>query len=152
MRDGSEADVSSNKVNALQTTLALYRARLSELDVIEVAESTVRERHHEMRRRELAQALVDVDLATEEATDARSGTDLVAIMEAEQRLCAAQHAADTRLRVHIASSRRGEQAQAAYATARLEVIQRVKTVQMVLARQRLSGCEPDEPDVGPYHD
>jgi hypothetical protein len=119
--------------------LRIYRTQMWDLDVVERAEAIVRD----FRQRQLTHALEDtlaqLDIAARATSEARAGSDVVAIMDAEQKLCAVQNTAQTLLRRHMAELRAGEQVHAAYNAARREVTHRIKAVEIMLARQRITG-------------
>ncbi|GIH01997.1 hypothetical protein Rhe02_00640 [Rhizocola hellebori] len=119
--------------------LRAYRERMWDLDVVERAEAIVRESRRQQVSQALEETLTRLDEAVQAANNAHDGTDVVAMIDAEQQLCAAQHVAQTLLRRHLDETRAADQVQAAYSAHRNEVSQRIKSIEIMLARQRITG-------------
>jgi hypothetical protein len=119
--------------------LRAYRERMWDLDVVERAESVVRDCRRQQVTQALEETLAQLDAAAQAATDAHAGTDVAAMIDAEQQLCAAQHAAQKLLRRHLDETRAADQIHAAYNAHRHEVSQRIKSIEIMLARQRITG-------------
>ncbi len=119
--------------------LRAYRERMWDLDVVERAESVVRDFRHQQLTQALEDTLAQLDIAAQAANDAHSGSDVVAMMHAEQQLCAVQHVAQTLLKQHMNESRAADQVHAAYSAHRHEVTQRISSIEIMLARQRITG-------------
>jgi hypothetical protein len=119
--------------------LRAYRERRWDLDVVERAEAVVRN----LRQQQLTQALENtqarLDAVTQAVNDAHRGSNVVAMLEAEQRLCTAQHMAQKLLRRHLEESRAAEEVHAAYSAHRREVTERINPIEIMLARQRITG-------------
>ena len=131
--------MSVDEVSGLRAMLRAYRERMWDLDVVERAETVVRDHRKQQLSQALEETLAQLDTAAKAATDAHAGTDVVAMIEAEQELCAAQHSAQSLLRRHLDESRAADQIQAAYSAHRREVAQRIKSIEIMLARQRITG-------------
>jgi hypothetical protein len=127
-----------DEVSGLQAMLRAYRERMWDLDVVERAESVVRDYRRQQLSQALDETLTHLDAAARAATEAHAGTDVAAMIDAEQKLCAAQHAAQKLLRRHLDETRAADQVQAAYSAHRREVIQRIKSIEIMLSRQRIN--------------
>lgn len=130
--------MSVDEVNGLGEMLRAYRERMWDLDVVERAEAVVRDFRQQQLTAALEDALAQLDASAAAASEAHRGSDVVAMMEAEQRLCAVQQVAQTLLRRHMSESRAADHIHAQYNAARQDIAQRVKAIEIMLARQRLA--------------
>ena len=118
--------------------LRAYRERMWDLDVVERAEAVVRDFRQQQLTAALEDTFAELDSTAQQVSDAHRGRDVVAMMEAEQRLCTVQQAAQTLLQRHMNESQAADQVHAQYTAARHEVTQRIKAIEIMLARQRLA--------------
>jgi hypothetical protein len=137
--------MSVDEMNGLQAMLRAYHECMWDLDVVERAEAIVRDLRHYQLTQALEDTLAQLDNTAKAAATAHDGSDIVAMMEAEQRLCAIQHVAQTLLRRHMSESRAADDVHAEYAARRRELARRIESIEILMSRQRLAGRGEQQP-------
>ncbi|HCU49575.1 MAG TPA: hypothetical protein DGG94_07210, partial [Micromonosporaceae bacterium] len=87
----------ADALNALQIALCSNQRQLANLDLIEQAETLLRDAYSRLLEANVDSVLRQLDIRTEHVASVRAGNDLIAIVESEQSLCGLQHLADAAL-------------------------------------------------------
>lgn len=129
----------ADALNAFHIALCSNQRQLANLDLVEQAETLIRDAYSRLLEANVDCVLRQLDTRTEHVASVRAGNDLIAIVESEQSLCGLQHLADaalTRLTRHAEASR---QANSGYRTARQATLQRIGAIRAAIdSYQRVS--------------
>ncbi|HCT77475.1 MAG TPA: hypothetical protein DGT23_12950 [Micromonosporaceae bacterium] len=133
----------ADALNALQIALCSNQRQLANLDLIEQAETLLRDAYSRLLEANVDSVLRQLDIRTEHVASVRAGNDLIAIVESEQSLCGLQHLADAALTRHTRHAEASRQAIAEYQTARQAILKRIEAIRVAIDGYQRA-CRPGQ--------
>ncbi len=116
----------NDDIDVLRSELAAERRQLDALEAVELAESLVRRAYSNHLQYDLYDTWRQLDAAIDLVTRVRAGDDLIAILDAEQGLCAVQRQAQVIQALHERHLQAAASTDQAYKATRRRALQRIE--------------------------